>query len=412
MLAGSLFADPKTLRIPLIADARGGAPSTWHYVTDDPGDGWAEADFNDDAWASGAGGFGTGTVENSHIATDWSTPRIWLRTAFTLPAVEVQSLILTLHHDDDVQVFLNGQSVFTEQGFATDYSERTELAASDLKPGRNVLAIQCANVDGPGYIDAGLAVLAAFEATVLVGDARAAAPADWSYTTSDPGQDWARPDFDASAWVQGKAPFGTSADIAMTTPWADPDIWMRTTFTSASAATRYALGNLHDDGMEAYLNGTPILTATGWNGGYDETLLSEAARGAIVAGKNVLAVHCHNDDGPQFIDLGLYALESGTTRVRPRSRAPASGRGPSLISLQGRGVDLAGLAAGGRMIVFGIDGKAIAIPRAASGDRYLSLPVALGTGMFRYRWDFPPAEGGRAAADRRGSLQGTLLVLP
>jgi hypothetical protein len=412
ILAGSLHAAPKTIRIPLISDARSGSPSLWHYTTDDPGSGWADSNFNDGAWASGAGGFGMGTVENSRITTPWTTGRIWLRAAFTLPDVPVQSLIMSLHHDDDVQVFLNGAPVFEELSYILDYSEHTDMTASALKPGRNVLAIQCTNVDGPGFVDAGLAVLAAFEATLLVGDSREAAPADWSYTTADPGADWAKPGFDANAWAVGKARFGTPDDIATATPWATPDIWIRTAFTSASAASRYVLSYLHDDGMEAFLNGHPILQDTGWNGDYEESL-SDPARLAVVAGKNVLAVHCRNVSGAQFLDVGLWGLEnSATTRVPPPSRTTASRHGPSLLLAGARGVDLAGLALGGRLTVFGIDGKVVAVARAGAGIRYLSLPVALGTGMFRYRWDFPPASIDGTGKIRGGSLQGTLLNIP
>lgn len=412
ILAGSGFGAPKTIRIPLVSDGRSATPSAWHYTTDDPGEGWAEPEFNDEAWPSGAGGFGSGTVENSRMATDWSTPKIWLRTTFTLPAVDIQSLSMALHHDDDVEVFLNGQSVFNEQSYILDYAEHSDMDRSALKPGKNVLAIQCANLDGPGFVDAGLAVLAAFEATVLVGDSREANPPDWSYTTTDPGQDWAKADFDATAWPVGKGRFGTSDNIGISTPWADPDIWLRTTFSSASAATRYLVSAMHDDGMEAYLNGTPILTASSWNGDYDETL-SDAAHQAIVAGKNVLAVHCHNDQGPQFVDVGLFGLENtATTRIVAPARGFSSRSGPVLTLAGARGVDLAGLPSGGRLTVFGLEGRTVAVAQGRNGFRYLSLPVALGTGMFRYRWDFPAESGPRTGETRGGSLQGTLLNLP
>lgn len=413
VLAGALFAAPKTLRIPLVSDSRGGSPSTWHYSTDDPGIGWADANFNDSAWPMGPGGFGTGTPEHSHLNTPWATGQIWLRTAFTLPDIPVQSLILSLHHDEDVQVYLNGQRLFEEGGFLTDYSEPAlpETALSALKPGKNVLAIQCANLDGSGYVDAGLAALSAFEATILVGDSRDAAPADWKYATADPGPDWAKPGFGDSAWETGKGGFG-SAEYATGTAWTAPDLWMRTTFTSASSAARYALSFMHDDRMEAYLNGNLVLTAPNWNLAYEDSL-SEPVRLAMVLGKNVLAVHCHNNYGSQFADVGLSSLENPVTiRVQAARRFPPGGRGPTLLRAGGRGVDLAGLPAGGRLAVFGIDGREVAMARAGSGDRYLSLPVALGTGMFRYRWDFPPAARGGTAADLRGSLQGTLLVLP
>jgi hypothetical protein len=413
LLAGSLFAVPRSLRIPLISDSRGGTPSTWHYTTDDPGSGWVDTDFNDDAWQAGPGGFGTGTPEHSHLNTPWATGQIWLRTAFALPDIPVQTLLLSLHHDEDVQVYLNGQPIFDEPGFLTDYYEPALSAAAlqALKPGKNVLAIQCSNTDGSGYIDAGLAALSAFEATVLVADARDAAPSDWSYTTADPGQDWANPDFNDSAWETGKSGFG-SAEYASLTPWTSPDIWMRTTFLSGAAAALYSLSFMHDDRLETYLNGTLVQKAGNWNLVYEDSL-SGAVRQAIVIGKNVLAVHCHNNYGSQFIDVGLSILVSPVaTRLRAPAAAPASRRGTTLFWDEGRGVDLAGLEGGGRLTVFGIDGRVAVMALVRSGVRSLTLPATLGTGVFRYRWDFPPASHKGKGETRGGSLQGTLLKLP
>src|SRR4051794_38532528 len=103
---GICFAEQKSIRLPMVSDARGGSPSTWHYTTNDPGATWADTNFADDAWQTGPGGFGSGTPANSHIASAWTTSQIWMRTAFTLPDVAVNSLALSLYHDEDVQVFL------------------------------------------------------------------------------------------------------------------------------------------------------------------------------------------------------------------------------------------------------------------------------------------------------------------
>jgi len=426
------FADQKTIRFPLISDARVASPSTWHYTTDDPGATWADTDFVDDAWQSGTGGFGSGTPENAHINTDWSTGQIWLRASFTLPDVSVNSLVLSLYHDEDVQIFLNGKPVFQEASFIIDYEEPTlsDDFKAALKPGRNVLAIMCTNTDGPGYIDAGLAVLADFEAVTLVGDASTAAPADWSYTTADPGADWANSDFDASAWTTGKALFGTTTDFTVGTPWSDPDIWLRTTFQVTAKSSQYDLSFLHDDGMEAFVNGTQVLQATQWNGAYDNAL-SAAVASAVLVGKNTLAVHCHNDQGPQFIDVGLYGVEKPLpTGLAGKARIlAASGRGPSLVAGSGSRLDLTALGGNGagRLTVFGTDGRALAEIRTSGATRSLALPATLGTGVFRYRWEAfqgkpsgsQIARGtsrtgaqGSSITGAQGTLHGTLLKLP
>src|SRR3954471_8704897 len=136
------FADQKTIRIPLVADARGGSPASWHYTTDDPGTTWADTDFVDDAWQTGTGGFGSGNPDSAYVNTAWSTGQIWLRTTFTLPDVSVNSLVLSLYHDEDVQIFLNGKPVFQEAAFVFNYEtpSLTDDFKAALKPGKNVLA--------------------------------------------------------------------------------------------------------------------------------------------------------------------------------------------------------------------------------------------------------------------------------
>lgn len=400
----SASAESRSIRFPLITDARGASPSTWHYTTVDPGEGWADTGFSDEGWQTGTGGFGSGTPENAHINTDWSTGQIWLRASFALPEAALASAALSLYHDDDVQVFLNGKPVFQEASWVNNYQDPVlpEDFLASLKPGKNVLAITCINTDGPGYVDAGLSVTADFESVTLAGDARSAAPADWSYTTSDPGPDWSNPGFDASAWQPGKGLFGATPAFTVATDWQDADIWLRAGFQLAAKPSRFALSFLHDDGLEVFVNGTQVLQAPGWNGDYEETL-ADAVAGAAVIGKNTLAVHCHNDQGPQFVDVGLYALDQPVpTGLRSR-RPPASGRGPALLLDAGSRADLGLLRAAspGRLSVFGADGRVLASVQGGPPARYLTLPVTLGTGVFRYRWDSP-----------RGIVQGTLLKLP
>ena len=78
-----------------------------------------------------------------------------------LPAgVDLSKLHLWLHHDDDVQVHLNGVLAFESAGFTADYETfpiRKEALAA-LKPGGKVLvAIHCRQDYGGQYIDAGFA---------------------------------------------------------------------------------------------------------------------------------------------------------------------------------------------------------------------------------------------------------------
>ena len=56
----------------------GGA--TWRYTTDQPGDTWTKAEFDDGAWAEGQSGFGVTdqVTQPATVRTPWTTSQIWL----------------------------------------------------------------------------------------------------------------------------------------------------------------------------------------------------------------------------------------------------------------------------------------------------------------------------------------------
>ena len=395
------FAVETAFQTPLILNARSGAPSSWQYTVEDPGSGWSDSAFNDSGWQSGPGGFGTGTPQDGLIATAWSTRNIWLRKHFTVPDIPFQSLILSLYHDEDVEIYLNGHAVFLETGYVLNYFEPfvSESFLAALKPGENVLAIMCTNTDGAGYIDAGLALGSNYEATALVSDYRESAPTQWKYTSTDPGSDWDEASFDASAWTTGPAAFG-SPEYSVATPWMDSAIWMRTTFELASTYSHYGISFAYDDDMEVYLNGTQVFQGKGWDVVYKNVVSAKIGQ-AIHTGANTLAVHCRNPQGAQFIDVGLWGLEKSVSSVMRRSASAAS-RVPSPVLWAGpQGVDIAALPGRGRLSVFGSDGRVQAVVSGESAAGHLPLRVTLGTGVFRYRWDSP-----------QGSRQGKLLRLP
>jgi hypothetical protein len=63
----------------------------------------------------------------------------------------------------------------------------------------------------------------------------------------------------------------------------------------------------HDDDVEVYLNGVLAASASGFIMRYKPFEISVAARQALRPGRNVLAVHCHQTIGGQYIDVGLVA---------------------------------------------------------------------------------------------------------
>jgi hypothetical protein len=88
--------------------------------------------------------------------------RLWYRRRFVVPP-EWKAGRLLLHHDEDVQVYLNGVPAFREGSFLTSYDdvEMTADALASLKRGRNVLAVHCRQTTGGQYVDVGLVTLRA-----------------------------------------------------------------------------------------------------------------------------------------------------------------------------------------------------------------------------------------------------------
>src|SRR5690606_33843633 len=89
--------------------------------------------------------------------TKWDTEEIWMRTTFGLTSIP-DSLILEIHHDEDVEVFLNGGLIYEAKGYTTGY-EPVVLDGKTLdllQTGKNVVAVHCRQSGGGQYIDLAL----------------------------------------------------------------------------------------------------------------------------------------------------------------------------------------------------------------------------------------------------------------
>ncbi|MDF1826557.1 MAG: PSD1 and planctomycete cytochrome C domain-containing protein [Verrucomicrobiales bacterium] len=142
--------------ITYLEDARGGGDS-WFYTTKQPTDDWSEIGFLNKSWFKAKGGFGAGDPPRSIIKTEWKTNDIWMRTTFGLTAVP-DSLTLEIYHDEEVEVYLNGQLVYEAGGYTTDYEviELGEKALGAIQTGKNVVAVHCRNSGGGQNIDLSL----------------------------------------------------------------------------------------------------------------------------------------------------------------------------------------------------------------------------------------------------------------
>ena len=145
------------------------------------------------------------------------------------------------------------------------------------------------------------------DATTIVAAGDQNSSIQWRYTNTEPAEDWYTTDFDASSWKTGYAGFGGGGRTA----WSSSDIWIRRTFTINSFDTSrlqdLRLWLFHDEDAEIYINGVLAAKMTGYNTKYELWPMLPAGLQALKldGSSNVIAIHCKQTTGGQFIDCGL-----------------------------------------------------------------------------------------------------------
>jgi Glycosyl hydrolases family 2, sugar binding domain/Glycosyl hydrolases family 2, TIM barrel domain len=136
-------------------------PQTWSYKFEKPVDGWEKPAFVAASWNSAPGGFGEKSTPGSVVRTDWESNDIWLRRTFELKSTPTGKIRLSMHHDEDAEVYINGVLATKVHGFSTDYQSFrvTPEGAKALKAGMNTLAVHCKQTGGGQYIDVGIVEL-------------------------------------------------------------------------------------------------------------------------------------------------------------------------------------------------------------------------------------------------------------
>ena len=128
----------------------------------------------------------------------------------------------------------------------------------------------------------------------------------WRYTTDAPANDWKQPQMDDSAWSSGASGFGTPVGHGQpNTPWTSSDIYLRHAFNLDRVPNTMNLVLLHHDDVEVFVNGARVYDKKGAYGDYQTIAIDLAGLKALKVGDNVLAIHCHQGNGSQFIDAGL-----------------------------------------------------------------------------------------------------------
>jgi len=130
----------------------------------------------------------------------------------------------------------------------------------------------------------------------------------WAYTTDRPAGNWFAADYAAEGWKQGPGGFGTAdtPGTSVKTHWDSSDIWIRRSFELRTPLPeKVGLRIHHDEDTQVYVNGKQVADLDGWSTAYE---LEEISASVLCEGKNVIAIHCHQDTGGQYIDSGLDAI--------------------------------------------------------------------------------------------------------
>jgi hypothetical protein len=135
-------------------------------------------------------------------------------------------------------------------------------------------------------------------------------PVTWKYlqTSVMPSGKWTEKQLDDSDWMQGPGGFGTpeTPGAVVRTRWDTKDIYLRRRFNLrqdfASGELRLRLS--YDDDVEVYIDGKLIFKAPGWTTSYKHIPI--AIR--LSKGEHILAIHCHQNSGGQYVDAGLVRM--------------------------------------------------------------------------------------------------------
>lgn len=126
------------------------------YTETKPPADWMREGFNDTRWKTGTAPFGN---EKGLSKTMWTSGSIWMRRTFSLDNIKFNQLYLKLRHDDDVEVYLNGEKVYSCKDCYVGkytYYDIGNAVKTKLRKGKNVLAMHCINPRGGAWLDAGI----------------------------------------------------------------------------------------------------------------------------------------------------------------------------------------------------------------------------------------------------------------
>ncbi len=154
-LSDMLLTTPDVAKITDVLLTSEHEPQEWKYVTEQPADGWEKPGLDVASWKTGKGGFGR--APDAETGTEWKTDDIWIRREVKIDSEPKGHATLSIFHDEDAQVFINGTKVADLTGFTTHYVD-VPIPDGVLKAGVNTIAAHCRQTQGGQYIDLGISL--------------------------------------------------------------------------------------------------------------------------------------------------------------------------------------------------------------------------------------------------------------
>lgn len=290
---------------------------------------------------------------------------------------------------------LQGLSGWTIEGVETDWSEEagdlvTEVRGASLTQDVEVPQRYYVEIDAEWSRDFGVKFevgddfqIESWEEFVILARqpsqrplvaAADTAPTNWRYTFDQPPTDWYKADFDDSKWPVGRSGFGAQFEPYVGVIWETPDIWVRRTFDMPKASARPNLYIRHDEDADVYINGVHAASIPNFNGAYEAVRMSDEAVAALKPRGNVMAIHCIQTSGGQYIDAGLVVGGGADGDFASIQQSPEESGGGLRVRCFVDRIE-------GTVTVTDFDGKTLSTvklpPNAAPEDATETLPLRI-----------------------------------
>ena len=129
---------------------------------------WETPSFDDSAWSTGKGEFGTDIPQNPNQRTRWASELLLLRSRIDLGKRKPKAVMFTISHDDGIRVFWNGELLIQNDGYGRDrtYIVAGKQLAAMQQGGEGLLAVSCNNIGGAQLCDVAVGVMPSLPAGV------------------------------------------------------------------------------------------------------------------------------------------------------------------------------------------------------------------------------------------------------